>query len=533
LAKKNIFQKASRLFFHAKRQLYWSEAEKKYFHILKIPRKKNGKDIVCVQCVTEDLYYYTLFALLAKLLNEQNTITIKHILTHSLNTSESHNVIGFLSFRWIYNLLLAKKWSNLYKSFSSGEAYRSCSTNFIYDFFDFKDAFKQWKSLQSKDCLLNFEIHHIKVGDLINDSYLRYKPAPTVDIKDFYLCIVIWQAYRDARKALKFFKQKKPKLYMSSYSTYVQHGVAVRVALKLGTRVVSFGNFQEFMKELSIGDMFHTKNASKYKSSFNVKFETEKKNALELSSNKLVQRLNGGRDLATSYMKVSAYSKNIEIPNGLKLKNAVIIYLHDFFDSPHIYDDMLFPDFLDWITTTVSILTQHKIQFYIKPHPNQIKESEEVLDKLSEMLSELKILPSSINNKQLAESGISCIVTVYGTISHEMAYLGIPSITCARHPHISFGFCFNASNLTEYNKLLKKSQNLIYDKDLMKREALEFYYMHNLNIPSDEIKLLDYSQLIRQEQSQKEYKDNFEKIEKFEQLILKTNIIPRLSTLIN
>ena len=187
----------------------------------------------------------------------------------------------------------------------------------------------------------------------------------------------------------------------------------------------------------------------------------------------------GGIDEATSYMRRSAYSyTESELPPSLE--GAVVVFLHDFYDSPHVYNDLVFTDFWSWVVTTIEVLRAEDICFAIKPHPNQIPESEQVFKSLVAKYPNLKILSQNISNELLAESGIICGVTVYGTVAHELAYFGIPTIACARHPHHQYDFCRTAGSLKEYRQFLRTPSVLPISSDKMKEQALEFFYMHNL-----------------------------------------------------
>ena len=54
---------------------------------------------------------------------------------------------------------------------------------------------------------------------------------------------------------------------------------------------------------------------------------------------------------------------------------------------------------------------------FIKPHPNQIDLSEQALLDLKAKYPKAKWLSSDVSNVNLVNSGISCGVTVYGTIA--------------------------------------------------------------------------------------------------------------------
>jgi hypothetical protein len=456
------------------------------FRYFKQSRKmaKPTNIVLLVQCV-EDLYCFGMFGQIALSVREQQPIRVEQYVLRSLRVGEARSILSFVASRLFINPLHSFRWVRLYNSFCDGVAYRSTSIRPVGDVIDLFRAWSVWRKLTDKESLRQLKIDYVVVGDLVNDSYLRFKPAPTVDLKDFYLFILLWQAHRDTRRAEGYFSRVKPRVYLTSYSTYIQHGIPVRVALKHGVRVYSFGNYQEFAKELSIEDWVHTKNPDSYAKDFSEMDAQEMK--LAIAETGLATRLSGGIDSATAYMKKSAYAESgLEVPD---VWNAAVVFLHDFYDSPHVYREMVFPDFWEWITFTIETLTSLGLPFFLKPHPNQISLSDAVLNELRTRYPNLTIIPSGVTNKQLAEAGMACAVTVYGTVAHEMAYLGVPTIACARHPHISFDFCKTARSREEYAELLQHIGDIKTDVELMRRQSLAFCYMHSLNL-TDEKKML-------------------------------------------
>jgi len=194
-------------------------------------------------------------------------------------------------------------------------------------------------------------------------------------------------------------------------------------------------------------------------------------------------------------MKKSAYTESGN--TAPDVRDAMVIFLHDFYDSPHVYREMVFPDFWEWVCFTIETLKAANIRFFLKPHPNQINLSGKVLDELKQRYAGLAMISPGITNKQLAEAGMSCAVTVYGTVAHEMAYLGVPAIACAHHPHISFDFCKTAHSRDEYADLLRNPTRDVMDKIAMHRQSLIFYYMHNLNLNSEMKALRDAAMAFR------------------------------------
>jgi hypothetical protein len=441
-------------------------------------------EVVLVQCV-EDEYYFGLFGRIISSLRDTQAIRVEQYVVRCLNVGESNSFFSFLKARLIYNPLLCVKWERLFGSFCDGVAFRGTDFLPIKDTVDFYRAWKIWRGLASKDLLLELQVDGVLVGDLVNDSFLRYKPAPTVDLKDCYTLILLWQAHRYVRRSRDYFSRVKPKLYLTSYSTYIHHGIPVRVALQSRIRVFAFGNLQEFTKELTLDDWVHTKNPDHYIADF---FKHDRQvEKLALAEDALSTRLSGGVDSATAYMKKSAYAESGEsVPD---VSGAVIVFLHDFYDSPHVYRDILFSDFWEWVCFTIETLKRSNIRFFLKPHPNQINLSDEVMKELKKCYPDLLLVSSGVTNKQLAAAGISCAVTVYGTVAHEMAYLGVPSIACARHPHVNFDFCRTAYSREDYAALLQHPELSLIEKAAMHRQSLIFYYMHNLALSKEMLEI--------------------------------------------
>jgi len=123
--------------------------------------------------------------------------------------------------------------------------------------------------------------------------------------------------------------------------------------------------------------------------------------------------------------------------------------------------------------------------------------SDNVLGELKQRYPGLLMISSGVTNRQLADAGMCCAVTVYGTVAHEMAFLGVPSIACSHHPHVSFDFCRTAASKHEYANLLWEATRFQFDKTAMHRQSLIFYYMHNLGLGEEFKSLRDAAMDIR------------------------------------
>ena len=253
------------------------------------------------------------------------------------------------------------------------------------------------------------------------------------------------------------------------------------MALQEKIPVFSFGNFFKFGLQLKVDHFRHTPDCTGYKKDFELLDPEASKAYLKEAEEILEFRMSGGVDNATKYMRNSAYGRGEPpLPESLsEIKGSAVVFLHDFYDSPHVWDGFIFTDFWEWIVNTINILEKEKIKFFIKPHPNQISLTDKAIAQLRRSYPQLNWLDSSIDNKDLAKAGISCGITVYGSIAHELAYFGIPTIGAASAPHESFYFCKTAKNLDEYVQLLKKCHLLHMHSDHMRQEALKFFTIHN------------------------------------------------------
>lgn len=441
---------------------------------------------IAFQSVPDKFYFLIFGAIVAHLKQRLSDLRAELVVVRSVSGGVGSGRYAELKRAAPISWLHSRGWVHAYSGLVNDVAYR-CSTwaHPLKDLADWKRSRALWTELQSQNPsgTYSLQVDGIEVADLVVSSYLRFKPSPEFDVADPFVRRLVWQALRDVRQANAYFGNKRPWLYLTSYTTYLEHGIPARVALRHGVATWSFGNLNRFGKRLTQADPYQTVDFTAYRSTFEALDRPTER--LEAARQQLEHRLSGGIDAATSYMRQSAYGQSdVEMPAGLS--GAVVVFLHDFYDSPHVYPDLVFDDFWRWICFTIDVLQKSGIPFFLKPHPNQIALSDEALGRLRHQFPGLQWLPDGISNVQLARAGISCGVTVYGTVAHELAYLGVPSIGSARHPHHAFDFCRTARTRDEYADMLRTWALLPVPKEEMQRQALAFYYMHNLFGGEDE-----------------------------------------------
>ena len=447
----------------------------------------SGAPTVLIQCV-EDYFYFALFGKIAAGLRACGSIRVDQYCPRSLRQNSSLSLRQFFWNSIGQNWLSDWKWRRLYGAFTDRAVYRA--TGWVFPWTALRlwwTAWRLWRGLRNVDELAQLRVMDIWIGDLVIDSYIRFKPAPTPAVNDPYLLIVIRQALKDIYKADQYFRRNRPAMLLTSYTTYIQHGVAARVAVRRGIPVRAFSNLQDFATEITCNDVWHTRDGKAYKKDFFMLPDQAGK--IASAEKQLNNRMAGRIDAATSYMKASAYGRT----DGAEfdVKGMPVIFLHDFYDSVHVYRWITFHDFWTWVCFTIDTLQAAEIPFAIKPHPNQVTGSSDIIDRLLAKYPNLILVPSGVANDQLAKGGMACAITVYGTVASEMAFMGIPTVSCGDNPHISFDFCRTARTSEEYAKLLLDCRSLPAVPIEMHRESCIFYYMHNLHLAPEEEQLKD------------------------------------------
>jgi hypothetical protein len=417
-------------------------------------KKKNSKTIkTCIQLV-RDPFYFLLFGVIILELQKYLRVKNRAIVVQGISGSVGFNLRSEIQraapIAWIGTMQWVRAYGNI---ILPKIAYRSSTWFFpLKDLHSLLEAICLWKKFKRtivKSYSLKY--HKIEIGDLVVDTYLRFRPSAKFIINDLFVLKIIWQAIRDIKKSESYFAKEKPDIYFASYSVYLEHGIPVRVAIKHNIKTYVFGNFQIFGKKLTKIDYYQTSGCDKYKQLFN--------------------------------------SLSHKVKKLKKAESQVVIFLHDFYDSPHIYKNFIFVDFMQWLLFTIKVLKKNDVNFYIKQHPNKITLNAKIIKDLKLLIPEEHWLPENINTKQLVMQGMTCGITAYGTVAHELAYLGVPSICCSSHPHYSFDFCKTANNKEEYEFFLKKYYHTPLSKAEMRKQALAFYYMHNLYGTSDDISI--------------------------------------------
>jgi hypothetical protein len=337
---------------------------------------------------------------------------------------------------------------------------------------------------QSKQELLDFSYEGVKLGDLIYDTYLRMYLEPTVDLTDKRLKKVIINAFDIYFTSQEYLNNHDVKKIVLSHAVYIQYAILGRIGLSLGIDVYVF-SWERVVHKLSLDHLVPTPRHLEYKKHFNkiVEKDQSRSEAAKIIEN----RLSGKIDRGIAYMKTSPYAdstikEKIFKNNGMP---KVVLMMHCFYDAPHIYKNMIFEDFLEWIHFVFSRVDKMNIDFVVKPHPNAQPLNNEIIKDLKSKYPHIIFLDKNVSNKAIIMEDIELLLTVYGTVGHEFAYNGVKVLMAGDNPTAAYSFSKNPPSKQEYEYYLMNIDkiNLIINK----KDIEEFFYMHYLNTDNGRI----------------------------------------------
>jgi hypothetical protein len=368
-----------------------------------------------------------------------------------------------------------------FKTFTQ-RVYKALGYNFLFDLdqkfsnrIKIEKKFKEISGLiRTKDDVLKITIDNILVGDLIYDTYLRFYGNHTVsNINDQNLKDVIYYAIDNYYLVEKYIEQKSISALFTSYTTYINHGLAVRICLNKNIPIYTFGSNSYFIQRLDTNYPYHIQ---KYWNFSNLELSEKQKNEVERELN---FRFSGGIDSAISYMKTTSFAPRSNKNNYFheKRERNVVVYVHDIYDSPHGVKKLLFTDFYSYIVElSEQIRFDETTQYFFKFHPNAIGDSnQKITDYLLSLQSDaISLLPLEVSNLDVVAFNPDLIVTVNGTVGVEMAYFQIPVVALIDNLYMNFSFVHSCYSLQEYLNVIKGIVKVNVNFDLL--EIYSFYY---------------------------------------------------------
>lgn len=423
-------------------------------------------------------------ALLSNFLKRKNSGKIVAYYNYALLVSPLK--INYLQkIKWHLSCFLDLGFKGIYRSFGVDKFIRpEIKKKFTYK--AELEIIKFLKKNPNNNKIINLKINNIWIGDLLYDTYLKSKYVPTIDIKDkdFH---IFFKEFLELFFYWKEFYVKNNVISTTGVHSCYSYGIPLRLSMynKIPTYIINTRAVMRIDKKVQsmYGDFkFHKKKFSDY-------LKNNKKKCLKIAKKNINLRLNGQTGLKVGLFnrEKSSFSKK-SVKSTVLLNNSkikILICTHDFLDSIHVNGKNLFPDFKLWLLYLgkLSEKKSEEYDFYIKNHPKLGNKYEKYQNYTDQFVDEILInyprikkISSHTSHHQLLREGIKFVLTVYGSVGIEYAYLGIPVINASRNnPHINYKFNINPKNRSQYKKILNNLKQV--KLKINKNEVLECYFM--------------------------------------------------------
>ncbi len=330
-------------------------------------------------------------------------------------------------------------------------------------------------SIKTKKNVYELNVLDTWIGIDIYETYLSHG-HPTIDLKDSSF----WEIVNEGIELLIFwqdyFKEHKVAGVIISHD-YLNHlNILAKVAYQNSVPV-----YLPNARGMHLSDKPHRIYESRfinYPAMFNKLSLQEQEKGIQKAKTQLERRFSGEVGVDMHYSTDSAF-KQIDHEKPVIQRNdkiKVLIATNCFYDNPHAYGGALFVDFYEWLCFLGEITEKTDYDWYIKPHPDYMPGTLEILNKIIEKYPGITLVPPETSFHQLGKEGISFALTSYGSIGHELPLLGIQVVNPGYNPHVAYDFNWHSRTIEEYEHLLMNLDKL--DKKIDVQQLYEFYYMH-------------------------------------------------------
>jgi len=428
-------------------------------------KKGNENGILLVQ-MAKDFEYTIKMAAASKVLAEKSNLIVK---LHDPNIYWTRKEKLFNS---IFNFFFINSYEKIHLSFADSIGFKNSSKYIVQDLIK-NELNKIAINLNKPSDILSLKFDEILVGDLIYDTYLRFFHKPTIDEINQELIYTIEEALNIYHNFKEYLSSNDVKKIVNTCTTYIQHGITARLCLYNNIEVYSVANIiQQISKDFPYHQLDHTL------------FSADKKlnkEQFSLTKSRLESRFSGIIDPATSYMRSSAYAVtplNPELKKKFMLKSRnIVIYMHEFYDSPHINRMLQFPDLYQYLKQTLeNLIDLTNTSVFVKLHPNAVigcrEDAIELVDSFK--VKHFHIIDESISNLNIIELRPDLICTARGTVGIEMAYFEIPVVALFDNIYANFNFVHVCHEVQSYFSILRGEMMPVIDYD--KSKIISFYY---------------------------------------------------------
>ena len=477
LSKKIIVNSSKKI-----QSIFLDKNEKKFIKDNKailLSGKKNNKNIA-VQ-IAQDYFFLLNMKLVVNKFKKNGYSTVGIIPYNMYVLKKNFNIIELLSSikSIIMFELRLKKWMKLYNSIGIKIFFRIPYP----DLRNYKiNKFSIPKKKITRD-YLNLKMNNFVIGDLIYDTYLKFRSEMTLDVDDVYFKKLLLISRNIINCISKIHKKKKFEYYFTSFSSYIHHGIPARFFLNRKVKVYSYGSVHSYAKKLSIKDSLHNDNFLSLKKNF-IKLRN-KTIKIKEAKKEIIKKFRGKDEISSIYLgKNNPYKKKLIFFNDKQIEG--VLFLHDFFDAPHDRGEKhLFADHYLWADFTINCIVSYNLKIAVKPHPNQVIENIKVINLLKKKYPQIYWIDINVNNLNLFTK-IDFGISINGSILYELAFFNKIGISASTNPTSSFKIFKEPRNVNEYKHFLLNPEKARIKKET-RIDACKLYYSYFLNNNNEDL----------------------------------------------
>jgi hypothetical protein len=338
------------------------------------------------------------------------------------------------------------------------------------------------KTFITKEYIINLKINNIYIGDLIYNSYYHdFREGVfslsfnSKEFRDFlYNSISLFIFWYD------YLKKGSVQAILLIHSSYLP-AINLRIALKFNINI--FSASPEKLYRFKKNNLHPWHDFKNYRKKFNMLSKKQQENGLKLSKKYISYRFKGDNshfDIITKFNPFKDKQSSFSFPKKKRIR--ILVAAHCFYDSPFLFGKTFFSDFHDWLNFLGNASEKTDYDWYIKTHNYFRTSTRVIIESFVGKFKKFKLLPENITHNEIY-SNIDVVLSVYGTIGWEYAYLGIPVINASRHnPHVKYNFNIIPQNLLEYKKIIfRLNKNYLNNFKINKKEILEYYFMNYIH----------------------------------------------------
>ena len=296
----------------------------------------------------------------------------------------------------------------------------------------------------------------------IIDTFIRFKPSPSFIENDGFVNNIKRRAMALCLFYRILFYHKSTCLYCS-YTSYIHNGIPAKLVYKNKQTLITLGSSRCLYRLHDTSKSNPLISAHPDHSQFNTKdAQTDVLSNAEVEEARkiLINRLDQKYDSSMSYMSntpssdvaLKRFTGECQIQTS-----SVILMLHAFNDSVHVYRWFLFNDFLEWAIETIKHCISNSENIYIKPHPNTDEISLSAIQYLKSTFEDhpnVRWLSPELKNSFIFNAKPKLIITGYGSVAIESAFCGVPVLVAGDYPGENLNIAMSPKNKYDYFKYL-------------------------------------------------------------------------------